>query len=487
MSVRARKKPVSASLAQSRSAGAVRRRQRSEGVRIPEHERRVLENGASVSIMPRGDVPLVAFCAVLRGGALGDPADKPGVAALTAGLLDKGAGSHDGFAFAEAVERSGGSFTAVASAEHITVSGQFLARHQERMLELLAAALIAPRLDAARLDGVRTRHIELIKAAKDSDPQELLSAYGRALLFGAHPYGRPVGGSEDSLSAITRSDIAHYARQQLGADRLALAFTGAVNTGWLRAAAADALEKWRAAAAVPLALSMPPAAKRRLLLVDAPGATQSHFWVGARGVHRRYPRRAALDLVNTIFGGRFTSHLNTELRIRSGLSYGAASSFTRGSVPAEFAIRSLVGADQTARALDLTLGTLARLKRAALSRAQLESARGYLLGQHPLSFETSADWAHALAELTAWDLTPGYIEGYASELCAVTLDDAHCAIAEAFPDPDATVIVVIGDAARIRSSLSAFGPMTEIPLAQPGFHCAAPAPVTATRQRVRGR
>ena len=89
---------------------------------------------------------------------------------------------------------------------------------------------------------------------------------------------------------------------------------------------------------------------RRVLLVDSPGSSQTYFWLGNVGVDRRYSGRPALDLVNTLYGGRFTSILNTELRIKSGLSYGASSRFTRGSVPGEFAIRSFTQTDNTAKA-----------------------------------------------------------------------------------------------------------------------------------------
>src|SRR6185437_14238907 len=91
------------------------------GVHVPAHERFVLDNGITLIIVPRRDVPLVAFNAVLRDGSLGDQSVKPGVASLLAGLLEKGAGKRDAFAFADAVEGVGGSFNASASSESISV------------------------------------------------------------------------------------------------------------------------------------------------------------------------------------------------------------------------------------------------------------------------------------------------------------------------------------------------------------------------------
>jgi predicted Zn-dependent peptidase len=154
-------------------------------------------------LVPRKDVPLVAFSGFVRGGALADPSGKPGVASLVAGLLDRGAGKRSAFEFADAVEGVGGSFNAGAGAESISVSGEFLARDRALMIELLSDALMRPHFDAEEFGNYRDREIEFIKSAKDSDPSQIVGIYGRAALFGAHPYGRPQGGSERSLASIT--------------------------------------------------------------------------------------------------------------------------------------------------------------------------------------------------------------------------------------------------------------------------------------------
>ena len=450
------------------------------GVRVPAHERFVLENGITLIIVPRRDVPLVAFNAVLRGGSLGDPAGKPGVASLLAGLLEKGAGKRDAFAFADAVEGVGGSFSAGAGTESISVRGQFLARDQQLMLELLADALLRPRLETDELENLSARHIEMIKAAKDSDPSELIGLYGRAFLFDGHPYSRPVIGSETSLADITQQDVRDYYSAHFGADRLTLVFAGDVDSGWLRRMVTRLFGRWRkAAAAAPQLVPAPRLTGRRVLLIDSPGSVQTHFWVANVGVDRRYRQRAALDLVNTLYGGRFTSIINTELRINSGLSYGARSGFTRGTVPGEFVIQSYAETENSDKALDLTLQTLERLKREGVTADMLESARAYVLGQYPLNFETAADWAGALGEIELFGLGSEYIDHYGPALRNVTLPDARGVIDEAFPSPDSLAIVLVGDAAKIRKRVESYGPVTDMTLTQPSFEPEARAPTAA--------
>jgi len=428
-------------------------------------------------VLPSRDVPLVAFQAIVRGGPVCDPrGDTPperiaGVASIVAGLLEKGAGERDAFAFADAVEGAGGNFSVTAGSEALSINGQYLARDQHLMIELLADALIRPRFDLSELEKLRDRRIELIKATKDSDPAELIGVYGRAQLFGPrHPFGQPTGGSEASLAAITNEHVLAYYADHFGADRLILVVAGDLDVPALRRQVQEAFGDWRRAG-IALARSPEPQRSqgRRVLLVDSPESTQTYFWLANVGVNKQYPQHAALDLVNTLYGGRFTSMLNTELRIKSGLSYSARAGFFRGTIAGEFAIRSFTDTANTRKALDLSLDTLARLKRDGVTSDMLDSARAYVLGQYPLGFETAADWAGALAELEFYGLGSTYIDDYDAMLRAVTLADARHVIDEAYPNPDDLTIVLVGDAKKIRRVARRYGPVTVMSITQPEF------------------
>lgn len=440
------------------------------GVHVPAHERIVLANGMTLIVMPRHDIPLVSFNAVLRGGESASAPGKSGVASLVAGLLEKGAGKRDAFAFVDAVEGVGGTFNAAAGPESIAIRGQFLARDQELMLELLADALLRPRFKLEELENLRARQIELIKAAKDSDPSELIGTYGRAFLFRGHPFARPVIGSETSLAGITHRDIIDYYHTHFRADRVALVVAGDVDSAWLKRAVSRAFSEWPRSNRPIGKLSQPARVRERsVLLVDSPGSVQTHFWIGNVGVDRLYPDRAALDLVNTLYGGRFTSILNTELRVKSGLSYGARSGFTRGSVAGEFAIRSFAQTQDAGRALELALQTLTQLKHSAVTAEMLDSARAYVLGQYPMDFETAADWTAAMGEIELYGLGAGYIEDYSTQLRSVTLPQMQAVIDTVFPSADAVAIVLIGDAAELREQVARYGPLSHMPLTQPDF------------------
>jgi zinc protease len=440
------------------------------GVKVPPFERVQLPNGTVVLLMERHDVPLIAFSAILRGGAVSDPAGGSGVASLLAGLLQKGAGARDAVQFAETVASVGGQIEAAASTESISVNGSFLARDQQLMVELMADVLQRPRLEQEQFDTLRARQIEFIRAAKESDLATLAPIYGESHLFTGHPYGRPVDGSEASLAAIKHADLQRYYQEQVGADRLIISLAGDFKTAQLKQRISRAFSGWRKAGA-PLQ-ELPKAervATRKVLLVDAPDSVQSYFWAGNVAVAKKDPRRPSLDVTNTLFGGRFTSMLNTELRIRTGLSYGASSHFDRLQQPGNWEMSSFTQTETTIQALDLMLATLDKLHESGLEQTMVESGKSYVQGQFPLALETSQQWAAQLATLEFYGLDRRYIDDYSAQLGAVTPADAKKVIDEVFPASTALSIVVIGNAAAIRDSLRKYGPITEMKLADPTF------------------
>ena len=434
-------------------------------VQVPPFERVQLPNGAVLLLTERHDVPLIAFEAVVRGGASSDPERESGMASLLAGLLDKGAGQRDALAFANAVASVGGVISASAGTESIVVSGSFLSKDQKLMVELLADVLQRPRLEAEQFANVRARQIEFIRSAKDSELDSLTPVYGKALIFRNHPYAKPAMGSEAGLAAIEHEHLKEFYESQFGADRLIVSVAGDFKNAAMKQLLTQAFAGWRKAPA-QLAQASAPARQtgRRVLLVDAPESVQSYFWAGNVGVARTFPQRAALDVVNTLFGGRFTSMLNSELRINSGLSYGARSRFERLTQPGTWQMSSYTRTETTVEAIDLALNVLDRLHNEPIDPTMLASGKAYVKGQFPLGLETADQWAGTLADLEFYRLDRSYIDRYADALGSVTDTQAKKVIDDVFPSSQNVTLVVIGQASSIREGLRKFGPITEMKL-----------------------
>lgn len=442
-----------------------------DAVTLPEFERVLLDNGTVLILSEKHDVPLVGLRAVVRGGAVADDAGKYGLANLLANLLEKGAGNRSAAEFAEAVAAVGGELGASAGLESISISAEFMAADSALMIELVSDMLTRPALAADEFEKLRNRSVNLIKAAKGSDPDKLMPSYANAFLFGDHPYGNPVGGSESSLASVTSNDVRTYFNDHVGADRLIIAVSGDFDTAEMRERLVAAFGSWRpAAGALPdiEALERPPG--NRVLLIDKPGATQTYFRIGNIGVARNFAGRAELDLANTVFGGRFTSMLMTELRTKSGLSYSARSGLSRPSKPGSVFISSFTETSTTVEALDVALGVLGQLRDTGLGEDMITSARNYVMGQFPPRFETASQLAEQLALLEFYGLDVSYIDDYGNDLGAATTGSIATVINDVYPSADSLVFVILGDAALIRDQLDQYGPITELSISAPHFH-----------------
>lgn len=442
---------------------------RAADIRLPDYQALTLDNGATVLLMPRRDVPLVSASVLVRGGSLADAPGREGTAMLLAELMSKGAGGRDAHAFAEAIDQSGGRLVFGSSPEALFANARFLSKDSPLMLSLLGDALLQPHLDPLEFAKVRRRAIDDLVAAKDSDPNQLLGGYARAWLFRDHPYGRPSGGDETSLAAISLDDLRAFQAAQMGGDRLIVAIAGDFDPAETAAQVERIFGGWgKAAAALPQVQPKPRERGRRVLLVDKPGATQTYFGLVNVGGRRGDPQTAAQDIVQTVFGGSFTSMLNTELRVKSGLTYGAGSSLDRQRMPGLVEIGSFTRTESTREAIDLAIATLERLHRDGLDAGTIESAKRYIAGQYAPRLEAAPQLAAKLAELSLYGEDRGQVDGYLGRIAAATPGEVDAA-RDVFPQSADLAIVAIGDAAKIRETLRRYGPVTEMKISDPRF------------------
>lgn len=441
-------------------------------VRLPEYTRAVLDNGVTLALAPQPGVPLISVAVVVKGGAESDPAGLAGLAQTTAELLRRGAGARTAERFSEDLDFIGASYSAEVDEQSTAVFMEFLAKDADRALELLADAVLRPAFSEAEVKKALSESVEQAKAAKDS-PMAAGPLYYRTFFFGPqHPYGHPTGGDEISLPKIRRADItAYHARMYTGANLIVTA-AGDFDAAAMR----DRLAKAFGAAPAGKAYAwqkdrpLPAGTAARLLLVDKPDATQTYFWIGGPGIHRTHPDRVAVWIVNTLFGARFTSMLNDELRVNSGLTYGAVSRVDENRLTGRVSIFSYTRSEDTVKAIDMALDVLKRLREKGVSPEQLASAKAYLKGIFPTEeLETPDQIAGALAELELFGLPRAEIDDLFARVDAVTMEQANAAIQKRF-GAGALTFTLVGPAAKIRNEVKKYAPrVVEVPIAAPGF------------------
>jgi zinc protease len=224
-----------------------------------------------------------------------------------------------------------------------------------------------------------------------------------------------------------------------------------------------------------------PVKGKRLLLVDKPDATQTYFAIGNMGTAANDPDRVAIRVVNTLFGGRFTSMLNQALRVDSGLSYGAGSGFDSRKAPGPFGIFSFTKSESTTQALDLTMQTLQKLHKEGVTPEQLTSAKTYMKGQFPPTIETSGQLARRIASDEFYGFDDSEINQLGAKIDAVTPEMARQVIQKHFP-LDNLVFVLIGKASAIGPAVQKYAEKQNArPISEPGFWPPPAGAKTATK------
>jgi zinc protease len=438
-----------------------------EAITLPAAKEVRLTNGALVIFAVKREVPLIAFHALIRAGSVSDPSSREGVASLTADLLRKGAGKRSAQDIAAQVDGLGASLNTGAGLEVSWVASEFMTRDQAVMLDLLADVLRRPTFPEDEFEKLKSQSIDETVSEKD-DPPSVIGEYAYAFFYGAHPYARPTDGDEATLRAITREDVRSYYRANYGGDRLILSIAGDFDPAKMEALVRARFGDWPKAPSAPPEPPAPTRSKgRRVLLVDKPDATQSYFWIGNLGVARLDPDRVPLDVANTAYGGRYTSILNTELRIQGGLTYGARWQGLRFGQPGTVAIYSYTKTETTAKAVDKALATLAAVRSAGIDSLTLASAKTYIEGQFPPRLETEDQIAAALADLAFYHLDRKELEDYTARVEDVGGSEVKRVVSRVYPSSEDLVFVFVGNAAALRPVVKKYGPVTEIKISDP--------------------
>jgi zinc protease len=436
---------------------------------MPPHEKYILMNGLTVLLLEKHGVPLINVYTLVKTGAAADPAGEEGLASVTAGLLRKGTKTRSAQQFAADLDYIGGTFEAEAGADFSSVSEEFLTKDLDRGLGLLSDALLHPTFPQDEVDKLLAQALDGVRGAKD-DPQQVLGLYYDGYLYGTHPYGRPAGGDEVSLQRIKRDAILKFYETNYVPGNVLLAVAGEFKSADMRKKLEDVLGAWVGRSLKEEAIpAIAPVKSRRLLLVDKPDATQTYFALGNVGIARNDPDRVAIRVVNTIFGGRFTSELNEALRVESGYTYGVSSFFDSRKAPGPFGIFSYTKNETTTPAIDLALRVLEKLHKDGVTDEQLKSAKSYIKGQFPPNIETSRQLAQIIATYEFYGLGDDEINQLEARVDAVTPEIARQVIQRHFPSEN-LVFVLIGKASAIGPAVEKYAEKRDArAISEPGF------------------
>lgn len=436
--------------------------------RLPAFDTVKLPNGLTVYLMERHEVPLISVRAVIKAGAVNDGAHA-GLSNLTGDALLLGTRAHTKQAIDAAFDFRGARLSGGAGAEASTVQANFARDDAAALLPLFAEIVQQPSFDEAELGKLRERKVSSLKQAKES-PRNVVGLYYRAMLFGAAPYASPASGTVASVSALRQADVQRYYQHYYRPDNAAIVVVGDFQKDAMRQQIEALFGAWQASGPAPAPQDNGKviADTARVWLVNKPDAIETTFLIGGAGIARNDPDYVPLQVLNTILGGRFTSWLNDELRVNSGLTYGANSQFNVLSQTGTFAISSFTASAKTGDALALAHKTYQRLWDQGIDKATLESAKAYVKGQFPPRYETGEQLASLLGDMYASSVGREQIDNFSRDVDSLTPERAKALVDRHFPRKHLQT-VLIGKAADIREVAGKYGDVTELDISADGF------------------
>ena len=381
----------------------------------------------------------VAIGVWVRAGSVNEQPAEMGVSHLLEHMVFKGTRRRSAKEIALVLERIGGSLDAYTTREHTSYQARVLDEYEDLAHDVLADLVLDPVLRDADLELEREVVLEEISTVEDT-PDDLIYDLHASQLWGDHPYGYTVLGTRASVGALDTAAL-RRAHARYSRPNLVVASVGNVDHGRFVERVAQhfgSAPSGQRSGPVPIPTARP--AERRAVVRPT---AQTHMVFGNRTFRHADPRRYAMVLLASAFGGGMSSRLFQRVREELGLAYAVYSfqTFYRESGAAGTYLGTRP--EWADRAQAVVEEELRRLSRDGLLAEEIEDAKGQVKGQLVLSLESSGARLHRLAGTALFDEPFRTVDQVIAAVDAVSRDEI-AALAAEFYGPDQQNVIRLG-------------------------------------------
>jgi zinc protease len=419
---------------------------------LPVPQRFQLDNGLTVFLIEQHTLPIVSANVIALSGSDRNPPRQPGLASFTAEMLDEGTVRRSPLEIAADADQIGASLSTGSSMDFSYVAARTLKKNVDAAFELVSDVLLNPIFAPPEIERVRNDRLTHIRQQKDNPGVLAGKVFFNAVYGPNHPYGYMDIGNEESNRTITRDLLVSFYQAGYVSMNAALVVAGDMTEPELRAMADKYLGKWRRAEACAERTGPIQTPARRIIIVEKPDAPQTVLRIGHLGVARADPDYVAIDVLNTAFGGLFSSRINLNLREKHGYTYGASSGFLFRRGPGPFLLGTSVRTDVTAPAVVEIFHEMERIREDRISPEELATAKDSIARSLPGMFETTPESASSIGQLFVHDLPLNYYHELPEQIDSVSAD-AVLQMARKHVRPDEAIIVAVGDRSKIEPEL----------------------------------
>jgi zinc protease len=413
---------------------------------VPEIWIDTLSNGMTLKGIVYNELPLVNFYIQLNSGMLHDSPQKPGVASMTAQMLNEGTEFKTPEELEEAKGQLGANISVWAETETMTLRGQCLEKNFSEVMELVEEILLHPRWDEKSFDIVKERNLDNIRQ-RETQPSYIASSVFYRLLFGKdNILSYSAVGTEESINAITMDDLKAFYSANFSPSIARMGFVGGLKQKDVEKNLASLAGNWEAKpVAIPTINISPEKPEAKIYFVDYPGSSQSYILIGNRAMPNSSPEAYPADIINDKLGASSSSLLFEILRLQRGYTYGAYSYFNHNNYSNYFMASSSVQSTVTKESLEIFRDILTGYKD-SYTPEFLETTRTSLLRAMNGSFETPGSQINMLRVTDIYNNMPmNYVKQREATLKVMTIEQAKEHIARNIVF-DNMVTVIVGDA-----------------------------------------
>jgi zinc protease len=416
-----------------------------------------LKNGLTLVLQEDHKLPTVAFTMWIRPGQLADPADLPGVASFTAGMLREGTATRSSAQIANEVESLGASLDATSrfGASYTTVDASGLISDAPKILDLMSDVVLHPAFSADELTKFKQAEGATLEQ-RLSNPTFLAQKAFKRVVYGDTPMAI-ASASKESIEKISVDNLKQFHDKHYVPGNSILGITGDFKAaemqslidkyfgGWT--GAAEAAEKFPASA---------PSQPTKITLVDRPGSVQTVIFGGDRSVQRTSPEYYGLAVMNQVIGGGPQSRLFLDLREEHSLTYGAYSQFNADIYPGAWFAYSPVRTQVTGEAMDRFIYEYQKINNELTPQSELDDAHRAIIANFALSLEQPAQILNDWLTVQYYGLPVDYWDKYPDHIGSIDAAGVQAA-AKKFVDLDHVQWICVGDRKQIQDVLAKYG------------------------------
>lgn len=429
-------------------------------VKFADFKKATLSNGLKIILAERKNIPTVQMNLMFKAGFSADKLTIPGVADLTANMLDEGAKNMNALEISEKLNSLGAGVGSSASLDYNNLSLSALTSTLDQAMEIYANILLEPTFPQADFDRIKKQQVNRIASEKNSPYSMALRVLPKYLFGEDHPYGNPLTGSgtEADLTKIKLEDLKKFYATWYKPNNATMVIVGDISLEKAKEKLEKLFANWKKAD-VP-SVKLPNVAqyqKETLYIMDKPGAAQSLIFAGHLLPAKTTVDENVLSCMNDIFGGDFTSRLNMNLREDKHWSYGVGTMIFNTAAQRPYLVYAPVQTDKTKESIaEIKKEFNKFLVEKVATTEEVDKVKKNNKLQLNGLWETNGAVAGSLSEMVRFNYKDDYFDKLSAQLDAVN-SEAVVKIAQDQIKPDQMVWVVIGDRAKIEEGVKSLG------------------------------